>query len=386
MKDPTLAVILPCYQERPNVRPMVARLATALAGIDYEVIYVDDDSPDGTADEVRAVRQLDPRVRVIQRIGRRGLSSACLEGMMATEAPYMVVMDADMQHDEAIVPRMLELIQRDQLDVVIGTRHADAGGMGEFSAMRVQLSNWGKRLSDLVCGVSVSDPMTGFFMIHRGFLSEVIRLVSGTGFKILVDLLASAPRPVKVGEVGYTFRNREHGESKLDLVVSLEYLQLLLDKALHGLLPARYVLFCAVGATGVVVHMVLVKLLLSTLGFGPAQLVAGLVAMIGNFLLNNWITFRGNRLKGWRILLGLLLFCLSCGVGLYANAKVASALVQGGAWWVLASLVGIVLGSVWNYGITSLFVWRLAERSRRVRSLRLAGISPANQAYSPGQS
>src|SRR6185295_3832424 len=240
---PELSVIVPTYNEQTNVEPMIGVLARALSGVDYEIVFVDDASPDGTAACVRRVAQLNPRVRIVHRIGRRGLSSAVIEGMLTSSAPYMAVIDADLQHDESILPQMLAELKAGALDIVIGTRHVRGGGMGTFSRRRVMLSNAGKWLSRTICGIDLSDPMSGFFVLDRRFLDEVVHRLSGVGFKILIDLLASATRPVRFAEVGYVFRDRRSGESKLDLVVGVEYLTLLVDKLTRGWVPVNYVLF-----------------------------------------------------------------------------------------------------------------------------------------------
>jgi dolichol-phosphate mannosyltransferase len=146
-----LSVVIPTYKERQNVAPLIAALEAALQGVNWEVIFVDDHSPDHTADAVRALALSNPRVRIIERVGRRGLSSACIEGMMASPAPYLAVMDADMQHDETVLPEMLRLLQSENLDIVVASRRAAGGSMGEFAQKRVRLSDLGSRVSKLVC-------------------------------------------------------------------------------------------------------------------------------------------------------------------------------------------------------------------------------------------
>ena len=203
-------------------------------------------------------------VRLIRRIGRRGLASACLEGMISTAAPYIAIMDGDLQHDESIFPRhAVSRRARDQLDLVIASRHADGASMGQFASNRVRLSNLGLPLSRLVLHATVSDPMSGFFLADRRFIDDSIYRTSGVGFKLLVDLLASARRPVKLAEVPYTFRLREAGESKLDLMVGFEYLYLVLDKLTGGLIPPRFAMFTVVGAAGVVFYLATLGLLYS---------------------------------------------------------------------------------------------------------------------------
>lgn len=360
-----LAVVVPTFKESSNVEPLLGLLETALQGIDYEVIFVDDDSPDGTAEVVRRISADHPRVRVLQRIGRRGLSSACIEGMLATAAPYIAVMDADLQHDERILPTMLETLKRGQLDLVIGTRNVEGGSKGEFAKSRVVLSDLGAMLSRRVCKVTLSDPMSGFFLLDRRFFGEVAHHLSGLGFKILVDLVASSKRPVRFDEVPYHFRNRQSGESKLDVNVMIEYASLLLDKLVGHLVPVRFLLFALVGTAGLLLHLAVLGALRwqAGAGFVAAQAAATVVAMTFNFLLNNVVTFRDRRLRGWKIVPGLLSFYVACSLGALANVSLAQLLIQTGFSWVTAGATGMMVSSVWNYGVSAIFTWR---RSRPI--------------------
>ncbi len=363
-----LAVVVPTFNERENIAPVLDRLAIALEGIRYEVIFVDDDSPDGTANAVREIARTNPRVRVLQRVQRRGLASACLEGMMATAAPYIAVMDADLQHDERILPAMLDRLRSEGLDLVVGTRNAPGGSMGSFARRRVLLSNLGLSLSRLICRAKLSDPMSGFFVLTREYLDEVVRSASGIGFKILLDLVASAGRPVRLGEVAYTFRNRLHGDSKLDVVVSLEYLELLLDKILGGVVPTRFVIFSAVGAVGVGMAFAVLSLCVSGfhLSFFQAQAIATFAAMTENFFLNNSMTYRDRRLKGWKLWTGLLTFYAASSVGAVINLRMAGfAREVLHAAWYTAGTCGLAAGAVWNFGVTSFITWRQDRLRRR---------------------
>lgn len=360
-----LAVVVPTFKESSNVEPLLRLLETALQGIDYEVIFVDDDSPDGTAEVVRRIAADHPRVHVLQRIGRRGLSSACIEGMLATAAPYIAVMDADLQHDERILPTMLETLKRGELDLVIGTRNVEGGSKGEFAKSRVVLSDLGAMLSRRVCKVTLSDPMSGFFLLDRRFFGEVVHHLSGLGFKILVDLVASSKRPVRFDEVPYHFRNRQSGESKLDVNVMIEYASLLLDKLVGHLVPVRFLLFALVGTAGLLLHLAVLGALRwqAGAGFVAAQAAATVVAMTFNFLLNNVVTFRDRRLRGWKIVPGLLSFYVACSLGALANVSLAQLLIQTGFSWVTAGATGMMVSSVWNYGVSAIFTWR---RSRPI--------------------
>ena len=355
-----LAIVVPTFNESANIVLLLEALERSLAGIIYEVIFVDDDSSDGTAALVRQIARTNPRVRILQRVGRRGLASACLEGMMATPALYIAVMDGDLQHDEGILPAMLQKIRKEKLDLVVATRNAEGGGMGEFSKHRVWLSNLGRRLSQSVSHIELSDPMSGFFMLDRRFLEEVVHSTSGVGFKILLDIVASAHSPVRFGEVPYRFRKRIHGTSKLDILVGLEYLQLLLDKAIGNLIPPRFIIFSMVGAGGLLLSLGLLYLLLSfgKMQFLTAQAITTFVAMTANFFLNNSMTYRDRRLRGRRLWIGLATFYVACFVGAVVNLRVAEFIKDAGSSRYLAAACGLSVGAVWNYAVTSIITWR----------------------------
>jgi dolichol-phosphate mannosyltransferase len=351
-----LTVIIPTLNERDNVALMVERLNRTLAGIAWEAIFVDDDSPDGTADAVRELARQQGNIRCLQRIGRRGLSSACIEGMLASTAPYLAVMDGDLQHDETLLPRMLAKIKAEHLDIVVASRHVAEGGVGNWDKSRVRISDAATRLSRLVVKADLSDPMSGFFVIERSAFAGAMRRLSGQGFKILLDLFASTPRPFAFAELPLQFRERLHGESKLDTLVAWEYLMLLLQKLIGPAMPVRFLLFALIGGLGVGVHLTTLWLMLHATPFATAQAVATVVAMTGNFLLNNLFTYRDRRLKGWRILSGLGSFYAVCGIGAAANVGVAASIAGNHSWW-LAGLAGAAVSVVWNYVMSSIFTW-----------------------------
>jgi dolichol-phosphate mannosyltransferase len=355
---PELAIVIPSFNERENIVPLLERLEAALRGLSWEVIYVDDDSPDGTAGEIRRLAQKDRRIRCMQRIGRRGLSTAVIEGLLATSAPYLAVIDADMQHDEKLLPRMLETLKAEQLDVVIGSRYATGGGLGAWETSRAIISRVSTRLAHVIAPADLSDPMSGFFMLTRPAFERAVRHLSGQGFKILLDLFASTPSPYRFKEIPYVFSTRAHGESKLDSNAVWEYLLLLLDKLSRGLVPVRFILFAAVGGSGVFVHLVALKLALTWLSFAAAQGLATYIAMTSNFVLNNILTYRDKRLRGISFITGLISFYAVCSVGAVANVGIASVVyAEQYAWWI-SGLAGALIGVVWNYAVSSIFTWR----------------------------
>ncbi len=354
-----LSVVVPVYNERANIPLFVSRLSTALAGISYEVVFVDDFSPDGTAEAVRAAAAGDARCRLINRCGQRGLSGAAVQGMLSAQAPLVAVIDADLQHDETLLPRMKAALESGPADLAVATRYA-AGGSGEsLGGTRHALSAFGGQLVRRLFGIRLSDPLSGFFMVRRELVEKVARRLSPDGFKILADLVISAPRTTRIVELPYRFGVRQHGESKLDSRVALEFAALLASKLSGGMLPVRFILFCVVGGLGIVVHLAAAwALLLLGQPFVVAQLAATLVAMTSNFFLNNAITHRDRRLRGAALLRGLAFFYLVCGFGVVANVGLASVLFQQQPLWVLAALAGALVGTVWNYAISATLVWR----------------------------
>jgi dolichol-phosphate mannosyltransferase len=357
---PILTIVIPTLNERDNIVPLVELLMSTLRDIAWEAIFVDDDSRDGTPEHVRTVARSDPRVRCLQRIGRRGLATACIEGVLASASPYIVVMDADLQHDERLLPEMLSVLQRGAADLVVGSRYIAGGGFGDWSGGRARLSGLGTRLARLVCKADVADPLSGFFMCRREVFEQALRRMSGQGFKVLLDLLASSPEPMRVRELPYSFRQRQHGESKLDTMIAWEFGMLLADKLIGHIVPVRFALFAMIGAFGLLVHLATLWMSLNFagLGFATAQSVATMVAMSSNFFLNNQFTYRDQRLRGLSLLRGIAIFYVICGVGAVANVGVASyAFTSSHTWW-LAGVAGAVVGSVWNFAMSSVFTWR----------------------------
>jgi len=367
-----LAVILPTYNERKNIAPMVERLEAALKGLAWEAIFVDDNSPDGTAEEARRIGRDDPRVRVIERIGRRGLASAAIEGMCATAAPVVAVMDADHQHDPALLPGMYEAVSGGDYDVAYASRFAEGASTEAWGRPdRVKASGLANRIARRVTGVQLSDPMSGFFMLRAETLRADAHRLSGVGFKILLDILATVDAPLRVKEFPMNFAARAEGESKLDRTVVFEFLIGLYDKWLGRIIPTRFALFGTIGGLGVIVHMAVLASVLGAFGqkvlyhnwsdqieFIIAQTSAAVVAMTFNFVLNNELTYADKRLRGFVPLLrGWLKFAATCSVGLLANVGAAAALMRMGFHPYPAAIVGIVVGSVWNFALSSKFVW-----------------------------
>jgi len=354
-----LSIIVPTYNEAGNVCALIEVLQRALPDCDWEVVFVDDDSPDGTSRIVRELAARDRRVRCIQRLDRRGLASACVEGMLSTASPYLCVMDADLQHDAALLPDMLARLKAGGIDLVIGSRYVGAGSTGELRRARVWMSRLATHLSRVLTGLDVRDPMSGFFMMQRPFFERVMHRLSNRGFKILLDTLMSADPPAVYAELPYHMRSRVQGESKLSGRVLWDFLIMLVDKLAGRMIPVRFISFAAVGFSGIFVQLFALWLLhrALTTAFLPADALATVAAMTSNFTLNNLFTYRDRRLRGMAWLRGLFSFYIACAFGAFINVALATHLFGLGQPWWLAGLLGAVAGAVWNYAMTAVFTW-----------------------------
>ena len=361
MHSAELSIIVPTYKERGNVAELVRRLDAALTGISWEAIFVDDNSPDGTAQAVKDIAAADNRVRCLRRVGRRGLAGACIEGMLSSASLFVAVMDADLQHDEKVLPQMLTRLRTGGADLVAGTRYVEGGSADSFSGSRSAISRAATKLTHRLVGTNLSDPMSGFFMMRRDRLEEIAPRLSPVGFKILLDIAATGGERLSIAEQPYVFGARFDGESKFNAQIGVEFLGLLLAKMTGDVVDPRFLFFAIVGTVGLAVHLVTLRLALVFLpdAFRGAQIIATLVAMTSNFLLNNELTYRDRRLKGVAMLRGFLLFCLIGSVGVLANVDLASWLYyERPVWWV-AGAVGALMGALWNYAMSTLFVWRV---------------------------
>jgi dolichol-phosphate mannosyltransferase len=363
---PELTVVVPAYRERDNVLPLLTALERALDGRDWEAIFVVDDAFDGTEEVVRQRAQQDPRVRCVQRIGRRGLASACIEGMLASSAPYVAVIDADLQHDEALLPALLEKLRGGDADIVVASRYMEGASTGGLASGRVRASRLASAVSRLLTK-DLTDPMSGFFMLRRSFLDGVVRKLYGRGFKILLDLIAAAHGDARIVELPYSMRSRLHGESKLSARVVAEFLMLILYHLTGRVLPARFFLFAAVGVSGLAVHLGVLWAAFQVAGGGflGSQILATWAAMTSNFFLNNVFTYGDQRLRGSQVWRGLLSFYLACGIGAFINIALAEWLYfKSVAYWA-AGLTGALVAALWNFFTTASFTWGRAAAGKR---------------------
>ena len=354
-----VAVVVPTLNEAANIERLIERLSAVLAGRGWEVVFVDDNSSDGTSDLVRRIGRHSRHVRIVQRVGRRGLSSAVIEGILATAAPVIAVMDGDLQHSEEALPRLIDAIESGAAEIAVGTRYVEGGGTGNWEAGRVRMSRLATRAGQIALGTNVSDPMSGFFAIRRDAFERALPRLSAIGFKILIDILASAPTTLKVAEIPYQFRGREAGESKLGARVVAEYLELIADKTIGRFVPVRLLKFLTVGGLGVFVHLTVLRTLLG-MGdtFVTAQTAAVIVAIAFNFFLNNGFTYADRKLKGWRMLGGLASFYAISALGAVANIGIGTWMAGHDERWWVAGVAGVLVGAVWNFAMSSVLTWR----------------------------
>ena len=357
---PALSVVIPTYNESDNVGSTLDVVEKALSGVPWEVIFVDDESTDGTGDLIRQHAARDRRVRLIQRLGKRDLSSACIEGMLAAVSPYVAVMHADLQPDAELLPKMLECLRRDNVELVVGSRRPGPGGNGTVDRGRRRMGRVAAWLSGKLLNAPLSDPLSGFFMVRSTLIRELHPKLYGRGSKILLDIYAAAPAGVRHREMAYTARARRAGYSKTSYQVAAQYLWFLLSRSIGRVIPVEFLLFSAVGLSGVGVHMGVLTVLhyLLDMGFILAQIIATFAAMNSNFVLNNRITFREHRLYGRKFFRGLLSFYAVCTVGAVIGNAVGDLLFHLAVPWWLAGLATTFVSALWNFSMSAMFTWR----------------------------
>ena len=359
-----LSIISPTYNEADNIVKFVNLIELTLKNYNYEIIFVDDNSSDKTHEIIKNLSSTNPHVRCLRRIGRRGLSSAVIEGCLASSSDLLLIMDADLQHDEKKIPLMIKLIEEKQLDLIIASRFLSHKKVLGLTKYRNALSKFANFLANTISKAKLTDPMSGFFLIKRTIFDQIAPNLSGLGFKILLDIFSSSKNTLKYKEISFTFKKRVHGESKLDSLVLWEYLLLLWQSKFGNIIPARFFSFCLIGGSGVFVHIVALYFFINfNFSFLYAQTLSTLVAMTSNFFLNNMLTYRDKRKKGLAAFKALFLFYLTCGIGASANIGISNLLyvsnISGvSGIWYFSGLIGAIVGSIWNFLMSSLVTWK----------------------------
>ncbi len=361
-----LSVILPTYNEARNLPDLVPGIVELLRDVRHEVIVVDDDSPDGTWRAAEALGDRFDEVRVVRRIGRRGLASAVIEGFLAAKGAVLVAADADGQHDFQLLTELLAAVEGGA-GLALASRYVPGGSVGEWDERRHAMSRLATRLAQRLCRVPVADPMSGFFAVSRPTFVAALPGLNPVGFKVLLDLLVHLPPGTTVREIPLRFGSRRHGESKLSRLVQLQFLEYIYDVTLGGRIPLTLVKYCVVGGLGVIVNAaaflaasaVLGPAAQTTLrGFSIAVLAATETAIVFNFVLNNAWTFSLARLSGRRLVAGFLRYNAACALGALANYAVSGLLFSRGWLGVAAAIAGALVGAIWNYTMSRLVTWK----------------------------
>ncbi len=374
-----ISVILPTYNESGNIALLIDRLKTVLKSIPHEIIVVDDNSPDRTWEIVEKISEKNPWVRVIRRIEDRGLSSAVLTGMAVANGEVFAVMDADLQHDESILPEMFRAIHDDRMDICIGSRGIEGGSYGNWSATRRFMSWVAAFMAKVMLPVNVKDPMSGFFVISRETYQKSADKINPRGFKILLEFIGRS-RGLAIKEIGYTFKNRIHGETKLSSSVIKNYLIALWDLRFGKYVTPTFLMYCLVGASGVLVYSLVLAacrvlvlqdffsgLLLRMDPNSFSMLAAVETSIISNYFLNNYFTFYERRHSGKKKIAGFVKFQLVSLLGLIVQIGVFQMLQANGFLIGILSegfrnifnnALGIVVATVSNYYLNLNFTWR----------------------------
>jgi len=351
-----LSLIVPTYNERNNILPLAQRVKQALHGRSYEIIIVDDDSPDGTAEMAESLSSEYP-IRTICRKGEKGLATAVVAGFAQARGCVLGVIDADLQHPPEKLVALVEAIENGA-DVAIGSRYIQGGGVGEWGIIRRAISRGATFVGQLFLPSirRVKDPMSGFFLLRR----EVIEGVElhPLGYKILLEVLVKG-NARNVAEVAYTFSERQFGESKLNLGEQLNYLKHIVLLSIHEKENRRIPKFALVGASGTIVNLVTLGIMVDVLLVSKeiSGIVSIEVSMLSNFMLNDSWTFRDRRRGLIVSRLGKFHLVSLAGAGI--TYLVFWSLTDGLAVHYLISMgVGILGGFLWNFGINNLWTWR----------------------------
>ena len=356
---PELTVIVPTFNERQNVQELIRRLDLTLASIHWEVVFVDDNSPDGTWMEVQQNAKNDSRVRGLRRVGRRGLAGACIEGILASSAPFACVIDGDLQHDETQIPKMLTILRGNLADLAVGSRYMLGGKTEDFGSLREYISSTATKTARHLLKVDLSDPLSGFFMIRRDRFDGLVPALSTHGFKILLDIIATSRGKLRTVEIPYVFSARAYGQSKLDSLVALDFVGLVIAKLSNDLISLRFVLFGLIGAIGLFVHLAALYIFLVAFEwkFSEAQVLAAVASVTGMFFLMKQLTYRAYPLRGTRWLRGHIISCIAWSGGLFVNVGVALMIFDRVPSWWMAGIAGSLLSAIWSYSMSNLLVW-----------------------------
>jgi dolichol-phosphate mannosyltransferase len=376
-RPPVLSVVTPTFNEAENVGPLIAAIHDALGDLHHEIIVVDDDSPDRTWEVAGDIAAVDPRVRVVRRFSDPGLSPAVMAGFGAARGSVLAVIDADLQHDERVLPEMVRRVTEGEADVVVGSRGSDDGSYGDWGSGRRFVSWVAAMIARIFLRVPTSDPMSGFFAMSRSTFERLAPTINPQGFKILLEFIGQRRVRLRVSEVGYTFRNRLHGETKMSPSVIRSYLLAVVELRLGRQVKGQFVLYSLVGASGVLVNLAVfsvtdaIDLGAVEIGFGRPirwSLLLGIAAsIVWNFVLNNYFTFWERRFHRSRLVWGFVQFTVVSLLGVVVHVSVfqflesvgwGDALLGQSASRIVHDGIGFLVALVSNYFLNINIIWR----------------------------
>ena len=381
--QPLVSIVTPTYNEAENLPILIQRLHAALGVLPHEIIIADDNSPDGTWQVGETLATEDPTLRVMRRFHDPGLSASVLDGLSTARGEVLVVIDADLQHDTGVLPEMLSHVLSKRVDVCVGSRSTAGGGYGDWSSSRRFVSWVATMIAKLLLRVSVSDPMSGYFVVSREAYEQTAPSINPRGFKILLEFIGRNHQ-LRVDEVGYEFSNRIHGETKLNRSVIRSYLLGVAELRVGRQINPTFLLYAMVGLVGLAVNSVLFTLA-EAVGF--PQITTGLNAAIDPiatsflfsvqvtilllFAMNNEFTFWEQRYRGWALIPAFALYEVMSLVGTCVHVAVFTSLQNIGfllnllgtsASRVVQNLIGASIALILNWFLNTTYLWRRKQR------------------------
>ncbi len=359
-----ISIVIPTFNEVENIIPLLKKLTLIVNNFEYEIIVVDDDSPDGTSNAVNKYMQFNKKIKLITRIGRSGLSSAIKEGLIFAQGKYLLVLDGDGQHHPSFILNMLEAIKKDKSDIVIGSRFLNTSkleGLSNERSLGSKIANKMARISLHKNYSKLTDYLSGCFCVEKEITKKFIRKIEVNGFKFLYELLSLSKGELAVNEVPLIFKERRFGNSKLDIAIVWDFLISIIHNLTLRILPRRAISFGLVGISGVFVQLFITSFLVEIfrIDFYNALPFAVIFAATSNFLINNQVTFRSDRLKDLALLIGLLKFLIVASLPIIANVGITTAFYKYiTADTLIAQIAGIGIVYAWNYLASSSFVWK----------------------------
>ena len=354
-----ISIVVPTYNESKNITPLYENLCKVLPHNDWELIVADDDSPDGTAEVARCISGAH-NIRIINRRRGKGLSPSVIDGVQASHGDYIVVMDADGQHDERLIPEMIRILDTQDIDVVSGSRFMHGATQRGLNSPRFMLSKYGTFLLNIILNKNLSDPLTGFFSTSRKDFLDLIPRMENQGYKIFAEYI-SLKKQARIIELSYNFRPRLTGESNLNSLVIWNFMVFIVAKILRGKIPEAFLSFVFVGGLGAILHILCFYVTFSYMevAFHSAQLISTAIATIFNFHLNNRLTFPTRQLRGHVYYSGLFKYFVASSIGIFANVSIATISyeqVHYGA--IISSLLGAIIDAVWKYTFAESIIWK----------------------------